>query len=240
MWGRRKGSQSDAPDSKTLNPGLADTSEESTVPDPIVEGLRANGPWDAAERDPNSPGYVDIGSIRILGREGVGLQLPVEKGVLNAIVVIVEGSAMELRAFADARSGGQWAVVLDELVEQVTKRGGESNRIDGPFGEELLMRVPVKTTDGRSGVQQSRIIGVEGPRWVLRATLLGQAGVSEESAEGLLSVLRDVIVVRGEEPRMLGEGLPLKVPAGANLRQPAQNSSQNAPGAADQQSPPKS
>lgn len=217
MWGRRKSKQIDqAGDAATTGDASADQVDQAEIAD---TGPRSAGPWDSSERDPETKGYVNLGSLRILGREGVGLQLPVEKGVLNSIVVIVDGSAMELRVFADSRSGGQWAAVLDDLAKEVERRQGVHERVQGPFGEELIMRVGVKTSDGKTGVQQSRIIGVAGPRWILRATLLGQAALTEEAAEKLMIVLRDVIVVRGDEPRMLREPLPLQMPPGATVQQ---------------------
>ncbi len=42
------------------------------------------------------------------------------------------------------------------------------------------MTVPATTDDGQTGVQPSRIIGVEGPRWMLRATLLGEAALDPD------------------------------------------------------------
>ena len=44
--------------------------------------------------------------------------------------------------------------------------------------------VPVQTTGGASAAQPSRVIGVhEGPRWLLRATLMGRPAVEEEAAK---------------------------------------------------------
>ena len=185
--------------------------------DPASLGPRDRGPWDSSERDPGSPGYVDLGSLRIKGRDGVGLQLPQENGALSSVLVVLEGanSAMELRIFAASRSGGEWADVLQDLKREVERRDGEWKETDGPFGDELRFRVQVQTQDGRTGTQDSRILAVEGPRWLLRATLLGAAAGDEAAAEPLLELLRDVIVVRGDEPRMVREPLPLQLPPGA-------------------------
>ncbi len=205
MFGRRK---NQAPDDGPTTPQDFD---------PADLGSRAGGPWDSSERDPDSAGYVDLGSLRIKGREGVGLQLPQENGTLSSVLVVLEGanSAMELRIFAASRSGGEWSDVLQDLKREVERRDGEWKETDGPFGDELRFRVQVQTQDGRTGTQDSRILAVEGPRWLLRATLLGAAAGDETAAEPLLEILREVIVVRGDEPRMVREPLPLQLPPGA-------------------------
>jgi len=168
-----------------------------------------------SERDPDQPGYLDLGALRIKGSEGINLQLPQENGAPTAVLVVRTDAqaAMELRAFAASRSGGEWHDVLTDVKREVERRDGDWKDADGPFGDELLVRVPVTASDGRAGVQESRIIGVEGPRWLLRATLLGEAASDPETAEKLIAVLRDVIIVRGGEPRMVREPLPLQTPS---------------------------
>lgn len=204
MFGRRK------KDAAAPEPEIRDAARDVVVP-----GARASGPWDAQERDPQAPGYIDLGALRIKGRDGVGLQLPTENGQVSAVLVVVEGAAMELRVFAASRSGGEWADVLTDLKREIERREGDWKDADGPFGPEVRLRVPVTAQDGRPGTQDSRILGIEGPRWLLRATLLGDAAADESAAEPLLDILRDVIVVRGAEPRMVREALPLRMPPGA-------------------------
>ncbi len=66
--------------------------------------------------------------------------------------------------------------------------------------------------DGRTGQQPSRVFGIPGPRWLLRATLFGQPAL-DPTEDGLVeTALRDVIVRRGGEPHAPGEALPLTVP----------------------------
>lgn len=204
MFGRRKNH------AQELEPEVPET--------PAPSGPRAHGPWDDSERDPDGPGYVDLGALRIKGRDGIRLQLPQDNGAPSSVLVSQEGAqaAMELRAFAASRSGGEWHDVLTDLKREVERRDGKWKDAEGPFGDELLLRVPVTTSEGRTGTQESRVIGVEGQRWLLRATLLGAAAADAEAAEPLLAVLRDVVVVRGNEPRMVREPMPLQIPPGAS------------------------
>jgi hypothetical protein len=57
-----------------------------------------------------------------------------------------------------------------------------------------------------------RFVGVDGPRWFLRAVLSGQAAVDESAASTLLDVVKATVVVRGDEAMAPRELLSLKLP----------------------------
>ena len=80
------------------------------------------------------------------------------------------------------------------------------------------MRVPVRTSDGRTGHQTQRFVGVDGPRWFLRAVFQGPAAHDEAVAAELESVVREVVVVRGGEAMAPRELLPLRLPEAADGR----------------------
>jgi hypothetical protein len=126
-------------------------------------------------------------------------------------------SALELGAYAAPRSGGLWSELRDEMIEAATEAGGSAALIEGPFGVELRRLLPVSTPDGEQGYQPSRMWVVEGPRWLLRGILYGQAaledGVASPVAE-LLTAFRHVVVRRGDEPMAPGDLLPLRMPTG--------------------------
>jgi hypothetical protein len=69
----------------------------------------------------------------------------------------------------------------------------------------------VTTPEGEEVVQPSRIIGIEGPRWMLRATFLGREALEPADDSLLMAALRDVVVVRGEEPRAPRAPLLLRI-----------------------------
>ncbi len=188
----------------------------------LSEAATPGGPWDdstAPAGIDDDPTYLDLGSLKIKGRPGFGLQLPQDDdaGTIGSVVLVTEESALELRAFASSRSGGLWDEVRSDLLEEVGRLEGEAEEVTGPFGTELRARVPVELPDGEAGFQPSRIVGVEGPRWFLRATFLGQEAL-EPSDDGLLmDALRDVVVIRGEEPRPVREPLLIQVGEGIEL-----------------------
>ena len=176
--------------------------------------VRANGPWDSTEKDVgDDSAYLDFGSLLIRGRPGFNLQMPADddQGTIGSIVLVTEESGLELRAFADARSGGLWDAVRSDLVEEAERLDGEADQVDGPFGTELHVKVPVTTPDGEEGFQPTRIIGIEGPRWMLRATFLGQEALEPDDDSLLMKALHDVVVVRGDEPRAPRDALLISI-----------------------------
>ena len=176
--------------------------------------VRANGPWDSSEKDVgDDSAYLDFGSLLIRGRPGFNLQMPADddQGTIGSIVLVTEESGLELRAFADARSGGLWDAVRSDLVEEAERLDGEADQVDGPFGTELHVKVPVTTPDGEEGFQPTRIIGIEGPRWMLRATFLGQEALEPDDDSLLMKALHDVVVVRGDEPRAPRDALLISI-----------------------------
>src|SRR5690606_8270010 len=181
-----------------------------------VTGPRADGPFDVTERPVDTPDeYLDLGTLLIKMRGDIEVQLPTEEDVVTAVLVTSGGSAVELRPFAGARSGGTWEGVRAELREEIDRRQGTFSEVEGPFGTEMLAQFPATAPDGTAAVQPARFIGIEGPRWVIRATILGAAGLESTDEGVFMEILRDLRVRRGEEPRMLRESLPLVLPPDA-------------------------
>jgi Protein of unknown function (DUF3710) len=177
-------------------------------------------PLDASEVDLDvaDPPWVDLGALLITPRPDLELRLQVDEAssTVLAVLLVTEDSGLELRPFAAPRSEGIWAEVRREIAASATQQGGTASEAQGPFGPELRLAMPVRAPDGTQGMQLSRIVGVDGPRWLLRGTFLGAA--AEPDAGGLLDDLfREVIVVRGSAPMAPREPLPLSLPAEAKL-----------------------
>jgi hypothetical protein len=201
---------------------VGDDVEEPTVPATHRERV---GPWDADERevDPETEGAVDLGGLIIIGRPGLELRLQTDQstGAVGAAMLVSEDGAVELRVFAASRSGGMWDEIRREIAAEASNRGGTATEADGPYGPELRVKVPVKSPEGRQSTQTSRIVGIEGPRWLLRATYLGDAA-TQSDPDGLLeSAVRDVVVVRGGAAMPPREPIPLRLPPGAGPSEPA-------------------
>ena len=90
-------------------------------------------------------------------------------------MLAAQDGAVELRAFAAPRNGDLWSEVRPQIAAEFAQRGGTATEREGPFGTELLCQVAGRrSTTGGTGIQASRVVGINGPRWMLRATLLGR------------------------------------------------------------------
>nr|WP_202888061.1 DUF3710 domain-containing protein [Kribbella solani] len=188
-------------------------------PDEAVEP-RAEGPFDVTEVDAEvleADDRIDLGALVVTGMPGMelGLQVDEQSGVVQAVLLMLEDSALELRAFAAPKKSGIWDEVRQEIAAEASRMGGTATETDGPFGTELVLVVPVEDPEGQIFSQTSRVIGVDGPRWLLRGTVLGRAAVEPDAAEPMEATLRNTVVVRGDEPMAVRESLPLRLPPGA-------------------------
>jgi hypothetical protein len=203
------------------------SSRPATEPDIDVAALdardwRAEGPYDIDEVDleadtTDDPPRIDLGSMVLTGFPGAELRLQVAEETQQIVsAMLVNGdSALELGAYAAPRSGGLWAELRDEIIESATEAGGSAALVEGPFGVELRRLLPVSTPDGEQGYQPSRMWVVEGPRWLLRGIVYGQAALEdglESPVAELVAAFRNVVVRRGDEAMAPGDLLPLTLP----------------------------
>jgi hypothetical protein len=213
-FGKRK--QADAVDTggdAAIDPGVE---EDAGSP-------RANGPWDASEVDLTAadPGRVDLGGLIIKGRPGVELRLQLDQAsqALVSVLLVASDGAVELRAFSAPRDEDIWTDVRRQIAADAARHGGTATEADGPFGTEVLVRRSVTGPDGTTQVQPSRVVGVPGPRWLLRATYLGRAALEPDPASPLEESVRDIVVLRGAGAMPPGEPIALRLPPGATLPQ---------------------
>ena len=187
-------------------------------------GERTTGPWDMSEvaLDPEDTSLIDLGGLIVRGRQDLQLQLQVDEGSgqIVAVLMMPEEGAVELRPFAAPRSAGIWDDVRRQIAAETARLGGTATEADGAYGKELHVLVPVQAPDGQQLTQPSRVLGISGPRWLLRATLLGKPALEPEPDGVIESALRDVVVVRGTEAMAPGDPLPLRLPEGAEPMAP--------------------
>jgi hypothetical protein len=183
------------------------------------DALRAGGPWDAGELQvsPDDPDRIDLGSLSVKGREDVEVRLQVDEASqqVTGLMLVAKDGALELRPFAAARHEDLWATVRPQISSEAARRGGTATEVDSPYGRALELRVPAVDEQGRSGTQISQVMGVAGPRWLLRVTVFGRPAQEWRDDGALEQALRDVVVDRGSEAMPPGESLPLRLPSGA-------------------------
>jgi hypothetical protein len=190
---------------------VADEPEESLAAE---EGDgRTSGPWDVEDDVPDLA-RVDLGAVRVPGIQGMELRMEVDQnsGVVTGVSVSLDESVLQVQAFAAPRSEGIWDEIRGEIAESIGQQGGTVDDLPGPFGRELLARMPVRTPEGRTGHRPARFIGADGPRWFLRGVITGKAAVDPGAAERLEQVFRQTVVVRGTEARPPRDLLALRIP----------------------------
>jgi hypothetical protein len=189
-----------------------------------VEGQQpaTSGPYDAEDVEGDGVERVDLGSLLIPPVDGTELRLQVDERTQQVQAVLLAGSdgALELRAFSAPRHGDLWNEVRPQLAADMARRGGTATEQEGPFGTELACRLTVQAADGRTGEQASRIVGVNGSRWMLRATFLGKPALDAASAAPWEDTLSAIAVRRGEHAMPVGDPLPVVLPEQARRVSP--------------------
>ncbi len=228
---RRKSDETDldtAPD--------ADVDE---VADDVVEAspeADETGPYDADELPEDGVARVDLGALLVAPAEGRDLRVQVDEksGAVKSVVLAGKDGAVELRAYAAPRNGDLWSEVRPQIAADAARRGGTATEQDGPFGTELYCEIQVKAADGKVGNQTSRVVGFNGPRWLLRATFLGLPARDPDALAQWSTAVTSVAVRRGPQAMPVGEPLPLSLPDDIREAQAAQAA--KAAAAADEQS----
>jgi Protein of unknown function (DUF3710) len=167
------------------------------------------GPFDLIDAPADEVTRIDLGALRVPVSD---LEMRVDVNEAQEVVSVTlvgEHGHMQLGAFAAPRSEGIWDDVRNEILESVTGQGGSAaDAEDGELGVELIGKLPV---DG-AGLTPVRFVGVNGPRWMLRAMLVGPCAADAAKGAQFIDVLRQVVVVRGSDPLPVREPIPLQLP----------------------------
>ncbi|WP_110238597.1 DUF3710 domain-containing protein [Nocardioides gilvus] len=196
----------------TPAPGSA-PAPASTESAPAESAPAGPGPYDV-NQIPDDIDRVDLGALLVAPVQGCDLRLQVNEksNEVAAVILAGEEGAIEFQAFAAPRTGGLWDEVRPQIAQDVARRGGETSEREGRFGTELLCKVPVDRKNPASDVQISRIVGVDGPRWMLRATFLGRPAIEPDNSDQWEHALSLVAVRRGDLAMPLATQLPFVMP----------------------------
>jgi hypothetical protein len=213
VFGRRRGGRDRDLDAAA---DLTAEADAQTVGDELAagDGAPATGPWDAAEPYPDVQ-RVDFGSLQVPVLPGLDIQLIFTEQQGACVIVHHGTSELQLMAFAAPRRGSLWEDVRTEIAAEIGSGGGATSEQTGPFGTELLTRVPAVPGQPHSGLRPLRFTGVDGPRWFLRGLYSGPAAEDPTAAAPLEALMRDVVVVRGEHPVPPRDLLEIRLPAEA-------------------------
>ncbi|EFP58191.1 DUF3710 domain-containing protein [Dermacoccus sp. Ellin185] len=175
----------------------------------------SDGPYDSASAPTRDE--MDFGSLRLVPTEDIELRLDVDETSqtltgMTAVFGEAGTSAVQLQVFAAPKTTGVWYGIRREIAEAIVAGGGTAEEVDGPLGTELHVRMPGQGPDGRTTFSPARFVGVDGPRWFLRAVLSGDAATDDDAAARAMEFVRTVVVHRGSDPRAPRELLELTLP----------------------------
>lgn len=178
------------------------------------EGIRALGPWDDSEFTDSREDYLDLGAILLKPFVGLNVRMELDEQTRapRALNLDFQDGSVQVQAFAAPKSMGLWDEVRRELVEGLQADGGATTISDGPLGRQVDVRFPAVTEDGQQGYRLARFVGIDGPRWFLRAVYTGGGAMPSTTMEALDDVVRSLIIVRGRDPRPPRDLLPLQIP----------------------------
>lgn len=205
-----------------------DEVDETTAVDDASEGgdasdeQHANGPYDVADLPDDDVQRVDLGALLIAPESGRELRLQVDEssGAVQSVVLAGKDGAIELRVFAAPRNGDLWSEVRPQIAADMAQKGGTATEREGRFGPELVCQVQVNRKEGGTTTQPSRIVGINGPRWLLRATFFGRPALEPDAAGEWEDTVTKIAVRRGDHAMRVGEALPMTMPEDARRVSP--------------------
>ncbi|MGW0806304.1 DUF3710 domain-containing protein [Nonomuraea sp. NPDC002799] len=177
---------------------------------------RESGPWDADEPHPDTD-RIDLGGLRLPHNPDFDVRLASVGDQHVGVVVLYGENSLQLQALAAPRSSGLW----DEVKAKIQAQAKTLEEREGPFGSELNGEMKV---DGN--IRPARYLGIDGPRWFLLAVLSGPGAFDEAVSGAFVDFIKDVVVVRGDDPMTREEPIPLRrpnEPASETEEQPGMN-----------------
>jgi hypothetical protein len=164
---------------------------------PVRRGLDV-GPWDFAEVGSATAACarMDFGGLLVPKGEYSDIHLNRVGAVLAAVTLIKEGSALQLQAFR-CNGKASWGSVREQLGNRIRRQGGAVDEYAGHAGLELRGAVAVTRLGGRRGLQSVRMVGCDGPGWLLRGVVTGEAAELESRYLWPYETFSQVVVVPG-------------------------------------------
>ena len=176
------------------------------------------GPWDVEDENvPDYDEYLDMGSYYLPFLKGIELRVKANRATRQVLgtTITYGSSSVEIEAFAAPKTLGLWDDVRADLIEA----NKDAKEVEGVFGTELALPVTVK--GGRKVL--TRIVGVDGPRWMLRGIFSGKAATDPEGeeAKALNQFFADIVVERGDNPLAPRDLIPMHPPVAPAERKAA-------------------
>ena len=212
MFRRRRAAEDELPEDGELREEEVDTTAGAADVLPAPK-TRPTGPWDVDDLPEDGRNRLDLGGIHVPVPEGVELRVDLDENqTIVAATFVHDQDVMQVGAFAAPRSEGIWPEVREEIASALREQGGSSAEAEGPLGTELHARIP---TDQPGVFAPARFVGVDGPRWFLRALVTGPATAQGQIDPVLAEVFTGIAVVRGADAMAPRDPIPLRLPKDA-------------------------
>ena len=150
-----------------------------------------------------SRGTLSLGSLKIPLPLHSEVQVEMDGNGPRMLHIVTPYGRITPVAFAAPRSEGQWRQTTKELAEGMRNDGLIVHIEHGPWGREIVGLAPEATI---------RIIGADGPRWMLRMTIAAPNATADQMTELGRDVVARTFVYRGDEPIFAGQPLPVSLP----------------------------
>ncbi|WP_051866790.1 DUF3710 domain-containing protein [Corynebacterium atypicum] len=158
---------------------------------------------DAFDFSDFASGILNLGSLKLPLPKQSQVQVEMGHDGPRMLHVVTAHGRITPVAFAAPRSGGQWRQTVTQIVAKMREDKLNPEIVEGPWGREIVAQNP-------NG--QLRIIGIDGPRWMLRFTLAAPTGHEEELAAQARELAARTFVYRGDKPILAGNSLPVAIP----------------------------
>lgn len=201
----------EVPNQATAETEPADSDTVDEQPDPVHDAVHGTtGPYDAGEVSMDdfdftdfAKGTLDLGSLQIPLPLDSEVQVEMGDQGPRMLHIVTRYGRVTPVAFAGRSSAGQWREATKEIAEGMRKDGLAVHVEMGPWGREVV---------GEANDRVIRIAGVDGPRWMLRMTMISPAERADDMRELGHEIIARTFVNRGDAPILAGSPLPVALP----------------------------
>lgn len=180
-------------------------------PTPFHEAVTTTiGPFDGDQVDIEefdfsdfADGVLDLGTLKMVMPSGAQVQVEMGDDGPKMLHIVTQYGRLTPVAFAAPRSAGQWDETITEVAESMENDGLMVTVEHGPWGNEVV---------GRAANAVIRMVGVDGPRWMLRTTVASPVSSADEMATLARECIARTFVYRGSKPIPARTSLPVVLP----------------------------
>ncbi|MFB6776450.1 DUF3710 domain-containing protein [Streptomyces sp. NPDC056352] len=180
-------------DVKHLLHAAEEICRDSLHHDVLRRGIES-GPWDISEVDVSNLSLIDLGGLRVPTSLGMEVR-PIEAGgAMVAVTLVKDGTALQLQTF-HAASKILWNSTRVEMMNKMRAQGGTVKEWAGRAGLEIRASVPVVMESGQSAVKNVRVLGCDGPGWMLRGIVSGIGADPQSADEWAYDIFSGTVVI---------------------------------------------